>query len=305
MEIREIIYVSEVAKYKNLTKAAESLHITQPSLSQSIKNVEKQLNITLFVRSKKGMELTESGRRFIDDTNVLIKEYETFMLKASRYGDVKNTLGIGLYKLAHTTAVNDAIMNYISNHSQNNYMIKVESETGLEKMLLDKAIDLAIIKYTPLMKRNSKLLYETLFSEPLYVLMSEKNQLSNEAKLSVRALEGNKLIASDKTEYPYEMIMHMFEQAGVSLEIHTHTNYANMALIMNLVEKDYGITFASRDVCHYYRRKGIKAVPLIEKIMYDVCIVQAKDEYKRGGNLEIIEFIKNYLEEGHFSFALV
>jgi DNA-binding transcriptional LysR family regulator len=58
MEIREILFVKTVADFKNLTKAAEYLHITQPSLSQSIKSIEERLKTPLFIRSKRGVELT-------------------------------------------------------------------------------------------------------------------------------------------------------------------------------------------------------------------------------------------------------
>jgi DNA-binding transcriptional LysR family regulator len=65
MEISEILHVKTVADFKNLTKAAEYLHITQPSLSQSIKSIEVRLNTPLFTRSKRGMKLTQTGMKFV------------------------------------------------------------------------------------------------------------------------------------------------------------------------------------------------------------------------------------------------
>ena len=50
-----------VAKYKSFTKAAECLFITQPAISQSVKKLEEQLNVELFKRKNKGVELTEAG----------------------------------------------------------------------------------------------------------------------------------------------------------------------------------------------------------------------------------------------------
>ena len=62
LELYRIFYV--VAKNKHMTKASEELHISQPAISQSIKNLENQLGGTLFLRSNKGMELTEEGKMF-------------------------------------------------------------------------------------------------------------------------------------------------------------------------------------------------------------------------------------------------
>ena len=64
LELYRIFYV--VAKYKHMTKASEDLHISQPAISQSIKKLEEQLGGILFLRSNKGMELTDEGRMFYE-----------------------------------------------------------------------------------------------------------------------------------------------------------------------------------------------------------------------------------------------
>ena len=64
LELYKVFYV--VAKNKHMTKASEELHISQPAISQSIKKLELQLGGTLFLRSNKGMELTEEGKMFYE-----------------------------------------------------------------------------------------------------------------------------------------------------------------------------------------------------------------------------------------------
>lgn len=64
LELYKVFYV--VAKNKHMTRASEELHISQPAVSQSIKKLEDQLGGTLFLRSNKGMELTEEGKMFYE-----------------------------------------------------------------------------------------------------------------------------------------------------------------------------------------------------------------------------------------------
>ena len=64
LELYRVFFV--VAKHKHMTKASEELHISQPAISQSIKKLEEQLGGTLFLRSNKGMELTEEGKMFYE-----------------------------------------------------------------------------------------------------------------------------------------------------------------------------------------------------------------------------------------------
>ena len=64
LELYKVFYI--VAKNKHMTRASEELHISQPAISQSIKKLEEQLGGTLFLRSNKGMELTEEGKMFYE-----------------------------------------------------------------------------------------------------------------------------------------------------------------------------------------------------------------------------------------------
>ena len=64
LELYRVFYT--VAKNKHMTKASEELNISQPAISQSIKKLEEQLGGTLFLRSNKGMELTEEGKMFFE-----------------------------------------------------------------------------------------------------------------------------------------------------------------------------------------------------------------------------------------------
>ena len=64
LELYKVFYA--VAKNKHMTRASEELHISQPAISQSIKKLEEQLGGTLFLRSNKGMELTEEGKMFFE-----------------------------------------------------------------------------------------------------------------------------------------------------------------------------------------------------------------------------------------------
>ena len=72
LELYRVFYV--VAKHKHMTRASEELHISQPAISQSIKKLEEQLGGTLFLRSNKGMELTEEGKMFFEPPSSVIRQ---------------------------------------------------------------------------------------------------------------------------------------------------------------------------------------------------------------------------------------
>lgn len=290
MEIREIIYIKTIADFGNLTKAANHLHITQPSLSQSLKNIESNIGVELFERSKRGMILTEAGQRFISDASSVLYAYNEFVKKIERYNKTSINKHIGLYKLSYTTPINNLVMNYIALHNDDNYVIKVDSIPILEEMVLENKLDLAIIKYSPIYKRNSNLTYEVLFTEKLYGILNRDHPLANKKSIKVSELEGNSLITSDPTEYPHKMVEEVLNRAGINLNIHTHTNYQNLSMIFDLVGQGLGITFGTEYVCDYFDRDDIVKVALEEEYLYEVCIVQNK---RNTNNKEFIDFIKS------------
>ena len=102
LELYKIFYT--VAKYKHMTKASEELFISQPAISQSIKKLEIQLGGVLFLRSNKGMELTEEGKmlyKYVKDALELIKnaEAEFTSFKDLDKGEVRIGVSTTLTKL--------------------------------------------------------------------------------------------------------------------------------------------------------------------------------------------------------------
>ena len=102
LELYRIFYV--VAKNKHMTKASEELCISQPAISQSIKKLEEQLGGTLFIRSNKGMELTEEGKMFYEYIHGSLELIKTAENKFTHFkdlsqGEVKIGISTSLTKI--------------------------------------------------------------------------------------------------------------------------------------------------------------------------------------------------------------
>ena len=82
----QLRYLITIAETNSLNKAAEQLYVSQPSLTSAMKELEKELGITIFHRSGRGVTLTNDGAEFITYARQVHQQYETLMEKYSSGG---------------------------------------------------------------------------------------------------------------------------------------------------------------------------------------------------------------------------
>src|SRR5216684_2969091 len=85
MELRHLRYFVAIAETGSVTVAAERrLHISQPSLSRQIRDLEEEIGVKLFTRSARGIELTVSGRAFLNHARLALSQVDTATEAARR-----------------------------------------------------------------------------------------------------------------------------------------------------------------------------------------------------------------------------
>lgn len=94
MTIQQLNYAIAISEAGSLNKASELLYIAQPSLTSAIRELERELGITIFYRSGKGVTLTNDGAEFIQHARQLIQQYDILQDKYSKNGSLKKKFGI-------------------------------------------------------------------------------------------------------------------------------------------------------------------------------------------------------------------
>lgn len=196
LELYRVFFV--VAKHKHMTKASEELHISQPAISQSIKKLEEQLGGTLFLRSNKGMELTEEGKMFYEYVKGALElinnaENEFTSFKNLDKGEIKIGCSTTLTKLVLLDAlkrfhpnypnININITNDLTSNLINDLKLgKVDFVIFNESNIKESNLNLQKIKelkqgfvYNPLFYKDEVKSFEDLNNYPLILQKEESN----------------------------------------------------------------------------------------------------------------------------------
>src|SRR5690554_2427431 len=187
MTITQLKYVLAVAEHQNFTRAAENVFVTQPTLSMQIQKLEEELDILIFDRTKKPIELTEVGKKIVDQARNIVNESE-------RMQDVvdqeKGYIG-GLFRLGIIPTVMPTLLPMFLKNFSNRYpkvQLKIE-ELNTDELIVkitDGYLDAAIAA-TPL--ANEKIKERVLYYEPFVGYIPGNHRLFSKEKLEVNDLD--------------------------------------------------------------------------------------------------------------------
>ena len=178
MDLRHLRYFIAVAEEGHLTRAAERLGIEQPSLSRLIKSIEQDLDVQLFRRKPRGVELTDAGRAFLDKARAILASVDqaAVMVKRAARGE-QGRISVGL---AHTASFHPFVPPLIRAYRESFPLVSLTLEESGSDVLIqyvrDERIDVAFIRSPP--ADSSGLLISRLLEEEVVAALPSGHPLA-------------------------------------------------------------------------------------------------------------------------------
>ena len=187
VELRHLRYFVAVAEMENVSRAAmQRLHVSQPSLSRQIRDLEDEIGVQLLERTAKSVRLTEAGRTFLDDARTILKYSDDAVAKVRTVAGKRDTeLHIGDWPLATSRIMPQLLRAY--QKAMPNVKVKVH-DWPVEKNLAgvrDGRLQLAII--LPPLKANAldELRFEPLFTSRVCLAVSSDHPFAGRKSVSL------------------------------------------------------------------------------------------------------------------------
>ncbi|SUN09630.1 Methionine biosynthesis and transport regulator MtaR, LysR family [Streptococcus agalactiae] len=301
MRIQQLQYVIKIVETGSMNEAAKQLYITQPSLSNAVRNLETEMGIQIFIRNPKGIKLTKDGmeflsyaRQILEQTALLEERYkgdntsrELFSVSSQHYAFVVNAFvalfngtDMTQYELflreTRTWEIIDDVKNFRSE-------IGVLFLNSYNRDVLTKLFD------------DNSLIATTLFTTTPHIFVSKSNPLANKKKLSMKDLE----------DYPYlsyDQGLHnsfYFSEEMMSQIPHPKSIVvSDRATLFNLMIGLDGYTVATGILNSKLNGDEIVAIPLdVDDVIDIVYIRHDKANLSKMGQ----KFIDYLLEEVSFN----
>lgn len=298
MTLQQLKYVVTVAETGNITEAAKRLFISQPSLTHAVHELEKEMQITLFNRTNKGVSVSNEGdiflsyaRQVLEQTNLL---EEKFLNKNDR--SPKFSVSCQHYSFAVNAFV-DVIREFGGNkydftlrETQTHEIIedvsRLKSEIGI---LYTSSKNREIIR--KLIKQNG-LKFDKLFVAKPHVFISSEHPLADREILTLEELEQYPYLSFEQGEYNS---FYFSEEILSTLDRNKNVKVRDRATLFNLVIGLNGYTVSTGVISKELNGENIIAKPLTVNGHMQIGIITQKNmPLSRYGNA-YMEYLKKYI----------
>jgi len=251
MEFRQLVYALQIAKELNFSRAAEKLHIAQPSLSQQLSKLEQEIGVLLFQRSTNSVELTYAGSVFMDKAQKIVDMVDMLKQEMDDISQMrKGRLIVGSLPITGSHVLPLVLPIFQARYPDVEIMLVEETTTNLESLTASGQTDICLLSLP--IEENS-LTYEELVEEEICLALPPNHPLAQQSdtrksRLHIIELRDEPFIVLKKGQGFRQITIDLCQDAGFEPRIVFESS--NIETVQSLVAAGMGIAFVPQMVTH-------------------------------------------------------
>lgn len=265
MELSQLIYFRATARVEHFTKAAAQLHITQPSLSKAITNLEAELGTPLFDREGKRVRLNAYGQAFLERVEQILSltDEAVFMIRDMKQGKRGQVCIGSSFPITPPSAVYYYQYEFFQSHPQVALFLHVHAAEQVETLLEERELDFGISQI-PVTRPG--IISERLYTDKLGLIVGPGHRLAHRDQIDLKEAAGELFLCNSATPDPNDSARYLCGLAGFSPTVIYEGESSE--LIGESVAMGRGISFVSRERYDAFRRRP--AMPEWERELHYV-----------------------------------
>ena len=292
MTITQLKYVLAVAEYKNFTLAAENSFVTQPTLSMQIQKLEEELDVTIFNRKKKPIQLTPIGEKILEQAKLIVDESNRINdIVDQQKGFIGGEFKLGIIPTIMPTLLPFFLKTFLKKYNKVKLHIEELTTDEMMKKLIDGYLD-AGIAATPL--ENEAIIEKPLYYEPFIGFVSEDHRLFQKDHISEEDLDLSDILLLEDGHCFKNSVINLCQTKNTTEDNQFHLESGSIGTLIRLSKEGLGMTLIpylnSRDLPEEdqkYLRPFASTVPARE-----VSLIYHKSQLK----IQMLEALKNTID---------
>ncbi|SOC36236.1 LysR family transcriptional regulator [Ureibacillus acetophenoni] len=289
MDFTSLIYFQTVAKYENMSRAAELLHISQPALSKSISLLEESLGVILFDRNGRSIKLNRYGTFFLERVDAILREYERTKeelrnMVAPGTGEVS----LGFMHTLGLKVIPSLMTDVKKQFPHMKFLLTQSNSSVLMKKLEMGELDLCLISS---LDTTSHVIWEKLWEEELFLIVPKNHRLSRKKIVRLEEFAHDPFISIKRGNSLRQSVDELFNKEGFTLniafegeEVHTIAGLVESGLGVSLIPKIKGLEL--------YNLRIIRVDS--EECKREIGIAYIDNRYLSEVILQFTKYIRNY-----------
>ncbi|MGB9186306.1 MAG: LysR substrate-binding domain-containing protein [Solirubrobacteraceae bacterium] len=261
MDLRQLRYLVALAEERNFTRAAASLHIAQPAMSQQIRRLEHELGLAVVERTTRRVKLTDAGELLVVRARRILVELEAAEteLQALR-GMYIGHVTIGAMHTMGPVDLSLALALFRERHPDVQFTVREQSSEEMAEMLRVDELDLAFLSVTERVESHGLGLYQ-LLSEELVVLLEPSHRLGKRPQIRMAELADEPFVSFRTGARLRELLVSAGRGAGFEPRVTLESNDSQR--VRRLVSRGLGVAILPRSDAEG-PGAGVAVVTLIE-----------------------------------------
>ncbi len=286
MDLRQLEYFRMVSELNNITKAAEKLGVTQPSITVAIKKLEDELGIILFNRNQKKNSLTSEGKVFLKRVENILNEIDDAKKEMSDLqGLDKGLISLGIPMMVGSYLFPNIFSCFKKEFPNIDFSIVEDGSREIVNLLEHGNLDLGIVLLNDIPESLDTI---TIQENELVACLPLHHPLANKSKITIEDLKNEKLILFGENTFHRKVIVDLFKEKNYEPNIIISSS--QIRTIHSLILNEMGITFLLDFIAK--KLPDIVIIPLEHSINIKIALAWNKTKYTSLASKAFINYIK-------------